>query len=296
MSDATPPRAGARGAQGDARFRRARSRGWRPAAAARATLLRSATGSPPRRRCKRELARRARSAAAARKPAAAVSAVTASLVERPDAAPWSIRRRSTHPRAAISATATIPTLDALARRRRRTAAARSPRSRPLSRGDRRFVAQDPPQRRARLSCRSRRPGTPTALMAPDSGFTHRQTLAGVVRFNSPELHEEAGRVVEAGGARARCRGRARRGTDRAGGCRRVGRSPPPPTPSRGSTSQQRHAQRAAEGGWTRAAADRPAVPGDRCRPPPGGRTRARRGRRALRRQRPQRSAPPTGCG
>ena len=37
------------------------------------------------------------------------------------------------------------------------------------------------------------------LMAPDSGFTHRQTLAGVVRFNSPELHEEASRVVEAGG-------------------------------------------------------------------------------------------------
>jgi DNA mismatch repair protein MutS len=36
------------------------------------------------------------------------------------------------------------------------------------------------------------------LMAPDSGFTHRQTLAGVVRFNSPELHEEAGRVIEAG--------------------------------------------------------------------------------------------------
>jgi DNA mismatch repair protein MutS len=36
------------------------------------------------------------------------------------------------------------------------------------------------------------------LMAPDSGFTHRQTLAGVVRFNSPELHDEAGRVIEAG--------------------------------------------------------------------------------------------------
>jgi DNA mismatch repair protein MutS len=36
------------------------------------------------------------------------------------------------------------------------------------------------------------------LMAEGSGFTHRQTLAGVVRFNSPELHEEAGRVVEAG--------------------------------------------------------------------------------------------------
>ena len=37
-----------------------------------------------------------------------------------------------------------------------------------------------------------------ALMSPDSGFTHRQTLAGVVRFNSPELHEEAARVIEAG--------------------------------------------------------------------------------------------------
>ncbi|HAF40291.1 MAG TPA: DNA mismatch repair protein MutS [Sphingobium sp.] len=37
-----------------------------------------------------------------------------------------------------------------------------------------------------------------ALMAPDSGFTHRQTLAGVVRFNSIDLHEEAGRVAQAG--------------------------------------------------------------------------------------------------
>jgi DNA mismatch repair protein MutS len=35
-------------------------------------------------------------------------------------------------------------------------------------------------------------------MAPESGFTHRQTLAGVVRFNSGELHEEASRVIEAG--------------------------------------------------------------------------------------------------
>src|SRR5205814_3954436 len=37
------------------------------------------------------------------------------------------------------------------------------------------------------------------LMQPDSGFTHRQTLAGVVRFNSPELHKEASLVIEAGG-------------------------------------------------------------------------------------------------
>ncbi len=36
------------------------------------------------------------------------------------------------------------------------------------------------------------------LMAPDSGFTHRQTLAGVVRFNAPDLHDEAVRVGQAG--------------------------------------------------------------------------------------------------
>ncbi|WP_344709620.1 DNA mismatch repair protein MutS [Sphingomonas humi] len=37
------------------------------------------------------------------------------------------------------------------------------------------------------------------LLAADSGFTHRQTMAGAVRFNSPALHEEASRVLEAGG-------------------------------------------------------------------------------------------------
>jgi DNA mismatch repair protein MutS len=37
------------------------------------------------------------------------------------------------------------------------------------------------------------------LLAADSGFTHRQTLAGVVRFNAPDLHEQARRVGEAGG-------------------------------------------------------------------------------------------------
>ncbi len=37
-----------------------------------------------------------------------------------------------------------------------------------------------------------------ALMAEDSGFTHRQTLAGAVRFNAAALHEQAGRIVEAG--------------------------------------------------------------------------------------------------
>jgi DNA mismatch repair protein MutS len=36
------------------------------------------------------------------------------------------------------------------------------------------------------------------LMTADSGFTHRQTLAGVVRFNAPDLHEQAIRVGQAG--------------------------------------------------------------------------------------------------
>ncbi len=38
-----------------------------------------------------------------------------------------------------------------------------------------------------------------ALMAQGSGFTHRQTMAGAVRFNSPELHEEALRIGQASG-------------------------------------------------------------------------------------------------
>ena len=37
-----------------------------------------------------------------------------------------------------------------------------------------------------------------ALMAADSDFAHRQTMAGAVRFNSPELHEEAVRIAQAG--------------------------------------------------------------------------------------------------
>ncbi len=37
------------------------------------------------------------------------------------------------------------------------------------------------------------------LMAADSGFTHRQTMAGAVRFNAPALHDQASRVVAAAG-------------------------------------------------------------------------------------------------
>jgi len=42
-------------------------------------------------------------------------------------------------------------------------------------------------------------GRADVLMAPDSGFTHRQTMAGAVRFNALALHEEASRIAEAGG-------------------------------------------------------------------------------------------------
>ncbi|MEL7189127.1 MAG: DNA mismatch repair protein MutS [Pseudomonadota bacterium] len=38
-----------------------------------------------------------------------------------------------------------------------------------------------------------------ALMDPESGFTHRQTMKGAVRFNSLTLHEEAARIAESGG-------------------------------------------------------------------------------------------------
>ena len=90
------------------------------------------------------------------------------------------------------------------------------------------------------------------LMVPDSGFTHRQTLAGVVRFNSPELHEEANRVVEAGGhalaaeaahaeqLSALAVAAASRITSTAAAIARL-------------DVAAGHAQRAVEGGWTRPA-------------------------------------------
>ena len=37
-----------------------------------------------------------------------------------------------------------------------------------------------------------------ALMRADSGFTHRQTMAGAVRFNAPDLHDAALKVTQAG--------------------------------------------------------------------------------------------------
>jgi len=40
--------------------------------------------------------------------------------------------------------------------------------------------------------------TADPLMRPDSGFIHRQTMAGAVRFNAPELHDIAMKVTQAG--------------------------------------------------------------------------------------------------
>src|SRR5689334_17254744 len=87
------------------------------------------------------------------------------------------------------------------------------------------------------------------LMAPDSGFTHRQTLAGVVRFNSPELHAEASRVIEAGAhALAAEAAHADELTALAVG------SAPRITATAEAIARidvaAGHAQRAAEGGWS----------------------------------------------
>jgi DNA mismatch repair protein MutS len=88
------------------------------------------------------------------------------------------------------------------------------------------------------------------LMAADSGFTHRQTMAGAVRFNALALHEEASRIAEAGGRAlaaeeshfedlvARAVEAARAIAETAQALARIDVS-------------ASHAERAAEGGWAR---------------------------------------------
>ncbi|MBA3511301.1 DNA mismatch repair protein MutS, partial [Sphingomonas sp.] len=88
------------------------------------------------------------------------------------------------------------------------------------------------------------------LMAAESGFTHRQTLAGVVRFNSPDLHTEAARVVEASGhALAAEAAHAEQLTGLAVA------AAPAITATADAIARidvaASHAARAAEGGWTR---------------------------------------------
>ena len=104
-----------------------------------------------------------------------------------------------------------------------------------------------------------------ALMAPDSGFTHRQTMASAVRFNSLSLHEEASRIAESGGHALAAEeahfeelvgevaGHARAIATTAGALARIDVS-------------AAQAERAAEGGWAL-----PAIVEDRCLEIEGGR-------------------------
>ena len=95
-------------------------------------------------------------------------------------------------------------------------------------------------------------GKADALMTPDSGFTHRQTMAGAVRFNSLVLHEEASRIAEAGGhALAAEDAHFEELVEQAVAAREA--------IARTAAALARidvaasHAERAAEGGWTRPA-------------------------------------------
>ena len=87
------------------------------------------------------------------------------------------------------------------------------------------------------------------LMTPDSGFTHRQTLAGVVRFNSPDLHQR-----RAGSSRpARTRSPPRRRMPRMLTSLAVAAAPQITATAEAVARidvAASHAHRAAEGGWT----------------------------------------------
>ena len=135
------------------------------------------------------------------------------------------------------------------------------------------------------------------LMAPDSGFTHRQTLAGVVRFNSPDLHAEASRVVEAGAHALAAEAAHFEELTALAVAVAPRASPRPPTRSRGSTSPRAMPQRAAEGGWC--------LPAARSTSPASSSTAARHPvveealratGRAVRRQRCRARPRATGCG
>ena len=132
------------------------------------------------------------------------------------------------------------------------------------------------------------------LMAPDSGFTHRQTLAGVVRFNSPELHEEAaGWSKRARHALAAEAAHAEELTALA-----VAAAPQITATAEAIARidvAACHAQRAAEGGW--ALRTSPTRRASRSKPAAIRWSKPRFAtRRALRRQRSARSARTTGCG
>ena len=198
------PRAAARRAQAQRRARRPSSKRQPD----RPDLLADAA-SRPRRPCRadRPAAARAGRIAAAR------------CVARAAISPKAMTPRSTR---CASASQRRPPRD------RRAGSA-------LPRGDRRRDAQDPPQCRARLSHRSRRPARRPADGAgfrlhpsPDAG------RRGPLQFARPACRGEPGGRGRR--ACARRRGRAFRGTDRRLPSPRRRASPRPPTPSPGSMS------------------------------------------------------------
>jgi DNA mismatch repair protein MutS len=103
------------------------------------------------------------------------------------------------------------------------------------------------------------------LMAADSGFTHRQTMAGAVRFNSLSLHEEASRIAEAGGHALAAEEAHFEELTRAVGTAREAIAATAAALARIDVALGL-AERAAEGGWTR-----PEVVAEPCLEIEGGR-------------------------
>ena len=248
----------------------ARSAGWWRGAAARAISASCATGSTARATCTScSTGWRARPRCSPRCcPACAVMARWSTC----SPARWCRRRRSTPPTAASSPRATTPRSTSCASLARR----RPPRDRraggALPRADRHRRAQDPPQRRARLSYRGAGAQFADPLMSaghglhppPDAGRRRPlqraraarsgdEGVAGRRATRSPPRQAHLEELIDAALARARCR------------------SPPPPTRSRGSTSRPALAERAVEGGWCRPAVVPTRLFRDRGRPPSGGR-------------------------
>ena len=133
------------------------------------------------------------------------------------------------------------------------------------------------------------------LMAADSGFTHRQTLAGVVRFNAPELHELAMKVTQAGGHALAAEAAHLEELTATALAGREAIAATADALARLDVAAGL-ADRAAEGGWAR-----PQFVDHACFEVDGGRhpvveAARRRTGRALRRQRLRRCPRPTGCG
>ncbi len=122
-----------------------------------------------------------------------------------------------------------------------------------------------------------------ALLAQDSGFTHRQTLAGVVRFNSVDLHEQAGRVAQAGAHALAAEAAHFEDLVSLVLARREPIARAADALARIDVAAAL-AERAAEGGWCRPQLESHPLPRHQERAPPGGGGGAHAGRRAVRRQ------------